>query len=127
MTALEGKVEAVRTALTASVKLMMHELAALIEAATEAGSECSSTGTEVGAGVTVIKVRSRVLQYSTANDGEECVAGPAHTQCLRAVFEPPAERALGKCSQQAGVLGCNQQQFNPSACQVMHAVAVSDC
>lgn len=54
ITALEGKVEAVRTAMTASVKLMMQELASAVEAA---GSLKATVGPDVAAGAAQIKVR----------------------------------------------------------------------
>lgn len=63
ITALEGKVEAVRTAMTASVKLMIQELAAVVEEAGEAGSIRATVGSDVGAGVLAIKVRKCCLHF----------------------------------------------------------------
>lgn len=60
ITALEGKVEAVRTAMTASVKLMIQELAAAVEQAGEAGSIRTAMGTGVGSGVAGVQVRRHV-------------------------------------------------------------------
>jgi hypothetical protein len=61
ITALEGKVEAVRTAMTASVKLMIQELAAAVEQAGEAGSIRTAMGTGVGSGVAGVQVRRHLL------------------------------------------------------------------
>jgi hypothetical protein len=56
ITALEGKVEAVRTAMTASVKLMIQELAAAVEQAGEASSISTAMGPGVGSGVAGVQV-----------------------------------------------------------------------
>lgn len=62
ITALEAKVEAVRTAMTASVKLMIQELASVVEAAGESGSIRVAMGADVGAGVLAIKVGRQLLK-----------------------------------------------------------------
>jgi hypothetical protein len=47
--------------MTASVKLMIQELASVVEAAGESGSIRVAMGTDVGAGVLAIKVRQQCL------------------------------------------------------------------
>jgi hypothetical protein len=56
ITALDGKVEAVRTAMTASVKLMIQELGAAVEAASSTGSKHTAVGADVRATVAGIQV-----------------------------------------------------------------------
>lgn len=67
ITALDGKVEAVRTAMTASVKLMIQELGATVEAASSAGSIGAAMGTGMGASAAGIKVRRLHLLTALRN------------------------------------------------------------
>jgi hypothetical protein len=57
ITALEGKLEAVRTAMTASVKLMIGELGAAVEAAGGASSLRATVRPGIEAGVAGLQVR----------------------------------------------------------------------
>lgn len=79
ITALEGKVEAVRTAMTASVKLMIQELGSAVEAAGNAGSMKTTVGSGAGSAVAGLKVGWCCCMHTVRSVGMELGAA----NCLR--------------------------------------------